>query len=165
MFQGRPGALCACVLDVYRDRIDKRAVAGDEQPATLATFRRGGLDLHATYTYPSLGDFPSSPIFVPREGGTPGGGDGWVVVPVISDDGFRVECFDAADVGRGPVAVLAGPNRDRVPFMLHSVWMPRAVPCADADRLRFRDDLDPDAVAALPDHLRRAVDEVAATLA
>ena len=35
---------------------------------------------------------------IQTEGGTPGGGDGWVVVPVISDDGFRVECFDAADV-------------------------------------------------------------------
>lgn len=166
VFQGRrPGAMSRRILDVYRDRIDERAVTGDEQPATLATFRRDGLDLHATHTYPSLGDFPSSPIFVPRDGGTAGGGDGWVVVPVISDDGFRVECFDAADVGRGPVAVLAGPNRERVPFMLHSVWMPRAVPATDADRLRFSDDLDADAVAALPDHLRRAVDEVAATLA
>ncbi|MBI4935204.1 MAG: carotenoid oxygenase family protein [Actinobacteria bacterium] len=165
VFQGRrPGAMAQRVLQLYRDRVDPAEVAGDEQHASLATFRRGDLALHARWEYPSSADFPSSPIFVPRPGGVPGGGDGWVVVPVISDDGFRVECFDAADIGRGPVGVLAGPNRERVPFMLHSIWMAAARPAPDVERLRFADDLDDEAVASLPDELGGVVREVAARL-
>ena len=57
----------------------------------------------------------TSPTFVPRQapdgpaaryaGEDPGGHDGYVVQPVFNDDGFRVELFDAADVGAGPIAV------------------------------------------------------------
>ncbi len=166
VFQGRrPGAMSRRILDLYGDRIDEAQVTASEQRASLATFRRGDLALHSRWEYPSAADFPSSPIFVPREGGVAGGGDGWVVVPVLNDDGFRVECFDAADVGAGPVGVLAGPNRERAPFMLHSIWMPSASPAPSVDRLRFADDLDADAVAALPDDLRDTVRAVAADLA
>lgn len=162
VFQGRrPGAMSRRILDVYRDRIDEAAVTADEQRASLATFRRGDLALHSRWEYTSEADFPSSPIFVQRKGGTPGGGDGWVVVPVINDDGFRVECFDAGDVGRGPIGVLMGPHRERVPFMLHSIFMSEARPAPEVERLAFADDIDPDAVAALPDDLRSAVHEVA----
>jgi all-trans-8'-apo-beta-carotenal 15,15'-oxygenase len=166
VFQGRrPGAMARRVLDVYRERIDDAAVNGPDQRASLATFRRGDLQLLDRWEFPSDADFPSSPIFVPRRGGTPGGGDGWVVVPVLSDDGFRVECFDASCVGRGPVAVLAGPNRERVPFMLHSIWMAGAAPAPDLERLRFADDIHPDTMAALPDELRAVAERVAADLA
>lgn len=165
VYQGRrPAALSRRILDVYRDRIDEAQVTAPEQHATLATFRRGDLTLHSRWTFPSLADFPSSPIFVPRRGGTPGGGDGWIVVTVVNDDGFRVECFDAADVHRGPIGVLAGPNRERVPFMLHSAWMPAAQPAPSVERLSFADDIDADAVNALPDDLRDAVRAVAAEL-
>jgi hypothetical protein len=87
-----------------------------------------------------------------------------VVVPVLSDDGFRVECFDAAHVGRGPVGVLAGPNRERVPFMLHSLWMAEARTAPSVQRLHFADDIDDDALQALPDDLRGAALQVAAEL-
>ncbi len=166
VFQGRrPGAMCQRVLDLYRERIDPAQVSAGEQRASLATFRRGDLTLHSRWEYPSEADFPSSPIFVPRQGGVAGGGDGWVVVPVVNDDGFRVECFDAADVGAGPVGVLAGPNRERVPFMLHSIWMPAARPAPSIERLSFADDLDPAAVDALPADLADAVRAVASELA
>ena len=42
-----------------------------------------------------------------------------MVVPVMNDDGFRVEVYDAADVGRGPLATLSKPGLT-VPFVLHS---------------------------------------------
>jgi hypothetical protein len=166
VFQGRrPGAMSRRILDVYRDRIDTAEVSAAEQCASLATFRRGDLALHSRWEYASAADFPSSPIFVPRQGGVPGGGDGWVVVPVLNDDGFRVECFDAADVGAGPVGVLAGPNRERAPFMLHSIWMPEARSAPSVERLAFAADLDADAVGALPDALRETVWAVASELA
>jgi hypothetical protein len=104
-------------------------------------FRPGALVQSAAYHFPSTSDLPSSPIFVPRPGGVAGGGDGWVVVPVLSDDGFRVEVFDAADVGGGPVATLAPPRPLPMPFLLHAIWMPEAVTAPEVERFRFADDL------------------------
>lgn len=156
VFQGRrPAMLARRVLDVYRDRLSTE-VTGGEQNCSLATFRRGGLALHARHEWSSLGDFASSPIFVPRPGGTAGGGDGWVVVPVLADSGFRLECFDAGDVGRGPVATLSAGGRT-LPFMLHSIWMPRVVPSVELERLSFADDInDPASRSAIE---RLAADE------
>lgn len=165
IFQGRrPGALARRVLDVYAERIDQHEVTAAEQRASLATFTRGGVTVHSRWEFPSESDFPSSPIFVPRQGGEAGGGDGWVIVPVLSDDGVRVECFDAADVGRGPVGVLAGSAHETIPFMLHSVWMPNVASTAGdgRERLRFADDIDRAAVEHLDAPLRRAVEQVVA---
>jgi len=85
-------------------------------------------------------------------------------VPVLSDDGFRVEVFDAAEVGRGPVARLASPGRETLPFIIHSAWMPRAVTAPDVERLAFAADLDESRLATLPDDLAAAAREVAADL-
>jgi len=165
IFQGRrPTMLARRVLDVYRDRLSED-VGGPEQHCSLATFRRDGVTLHARHEFPAPDDFASSPIFVPRPGGLPGGGDGWVVVPVLSDSGFRLDCFDAADVGRGPVASLSARGRT-MPFLLHSIWMPRAVPSTGMERLSFAEDIaDPavqSALARLTDEERDAVLAVAA---
>lgn len=116
-------------------------------------------------------DLPTSPIFVPRDpgadprksrysGADPGGHDGWVVVPIVNDDGFRVEVFDASDVGAGPVATAAKPGMT-LPFVLHSAWMPQVV-SADGDgrrRNRFADELD--RVGELPDDLAAVAHQVA----
>ena len=120
----------------------------------------------------AVDDFPTSPIFVPRDpgadpthsryaGSDPGGHDGWVVVPILNDGGFRVEAYDASAVDRGPVAVLAKPGVT-VPFVLHSAWMPRVVPAEDRPRLRFADELAH--VDELPEDLARVAQEVAAEL-
>ncbi|MGP4026967.1 carotenoid oxygenase family protein [Actinomadura sp. 3N407] len=83
-----------------------------------------------------------------RPGGTryagtdPGGHHGYLVVAVHNDDRFRIELFDAADVGRGPIAVLAPPNGTTMPFLIHSAWMPEAVPAPNLERHSFADDLD-----------------------
>lgn len=165
VFQGfRPGAMARRVVEIYSGRADPSAYPSEEQHATLVTFGRGALDRTSTFRFPSTGDLPSSPIFVPRHGGVPGGGDGWVVVPVLSDDGFRVEVFDAADVGRGPVATLAPPVPTPLPFLLHAIWVPSVAPAPDVERVRFADELGPDELAGLDDDARRLVLEVAAEL-
>ena len=121
-----------------------------------------------------MDDFPSSPIFVPRDpgadpaksryaGSDPGGHDGYVVVPIMNDAGFRVEVFDAAHVGDGPVATLAKPGMT-VSFVLHSAWMPSAGSSSDHDRNRFSDELDrvgelPDDLAAVALEVAREIDE------
>ena len=87
-----------------------------------------------------------------------------MVQPVLSDDGFRVEVFDAADVGAGPIATLRGTQQQCVPLMLHSAWMPTADTLVDAERLRFSDELTPEKLAALDDDQRRVVARVAEEL-
>jgi hypothetical protein len=157
----RPGAVARRALELYRDRVDASRLPGAETPAALTTLRRGSLELAGRYEFPSLGDLPSSPAFVPRAQGEPGGHDGWVVCPVLSDGGLRVDLFDAADVGRGPLASLAAPG-EAVPLLLHSVWAPRAAAPPERERLSFAEDIGSDELAELPAPLAAAVREVAA---
>ena len=98
-------------------------------------------------------------------GSSPGGHDGFVVVPALSDDGIQIDVFTAADVSAGPVATLKGPRRDRVPLLLHAAWMPRAVAPPMVERLRFSQDLAGDAdLFALSEDLQQSVQRVAARL-
>jgi all-trans-8'-apo-beta-carotenal 15,15'-oxygenase len=111
------GAITRRALDFYADRIDEAAIPTDDTPGVLVSFERGSLEEKARWEYPDTTDFVSSPTFAPRlrpgdryAGPNPGGHDGYVVVPVQNDRGFRVEVFDAANVGAGPVAVASAPG-------------------------------------------------------
>jgi hypothetical protein len=169
-----PEAITQRALALYADRVDPADLPAEELPPTLATLDRSDLSVSAQWAF-AEGDYPSSPCFVPRGDGAPGssrhagdepgGHHGWMVVPVLSDDGFRVEVFDAAAVDRGPTAVLASPGRETVSFLLHSAWMPEVVAApTDVERLRFADELSEQRLAALPDDLAAAAREVAAAL-
>ena len=111
-----------------------------------------------------MDDFPTSPIFVPRDAGAdptrsryagsdPGGHDGCVVVPVMNDAGFRVEVFDAGDVGAGPGRHRGEAGHDRAVRAALGVDAPsgRRPPPTAARRNRFSDELD--RVGELPDDL------------
>jgi len=164
LFTGyRSGAVSERALALYADRVDRAALPPEDTPARLVTLERPGLRPLADWEF-GLDDYPTSPVFVPRPGGEPGGHDGWVVVPVLSDDGFRVDAFDAGGVGDGPVAVLAAPGRATVPFLIHSAWAPAATAAPERERLRFADDLTEDRLAALPGDLAATVRHVARDL-
>ena len=167
----RPEAITQEMLALYKDRVDRSLWPAQETSPLVVSSARDDLTVTAVWALAD-DDFPTSPIFVPRDpgsdpshsryaGSAPGGHDGWVVVPIMNDDGFRVEVFDAAAVDRGPVAVLGKPGLT-VPFVLHSAWMPRAVPADDRPRVRFADELD--RIDELPDDLARVVRDVAADL-
>lgn len=156
----RPEGITQRALALYGDRVERSLWPAEETPALVMSCTRDDLTVTAVHEL-GVDDFPSSPIFVPRDPGSdpgrsryagtdPGGHDGWVVVPVMNDRAFRVEVFDADDVGRGPVATLSAPGVT-MPFFLHSAWMPRAVPAPDHERLRFSDELA--RVDELPDEL------------
>ncbi len=174
-YQGcRPGNISQRAAKLYEGRIDLDQVR-EETPGVLATFERGSMELKARWEYSDLGDHITSPTFAPRNvgatpgqsayaGGEPGGHDGYVIQPVCSDDGFRVELFDAAAVGAGPIAVLKGTNNECVPLVLHSSWMPASTELADAERLRFSDELSDELMAKVPTELHGAIREVAAEL-
>lgn len=172
-YQGcRPHNISLRAATLYADRIDLDQLR-EATPGALATFERGSMELKAKWDYPNLDDHITSPTFAPRGGGSsgaqsayaggePGGHDGYVLQPVMSDDGFRVELFDAAAVGKGPIAVLKGTNRECVPMVLHSAWMPSYHDLVDAERLRFSDELSDDLMASVPEELHGAIREVAA---
>jgi hypothetical protein len=147
----RPEAITQEMLALYGDRVDRSLLPAEETAPMVVTSSMPDLDVVAAHEL-AVDDFPTSPIFVPRDpgadparsryaGSSPGGHDGFVVVPVMNDDGFRVEVYDAAGVDRGPVATLADGSMT-VPFVLHAAWMPRAVPATDRRRTRFGDELD-----------------------
>lgn len=176
VYQGyRPHNISQRALDAYRERIDPRHLPAGEGGAVLATFERNGLRLKSAYRYPNIDVLPTSPIFVPRGAGAtddrwklagrdPGGHDGFVVVPALSDAGLRVDVFDAADVGRGPLATLGSPHGEGAPLLLHAAWMPSTGPAPAHQRLRFAADYTTAELDALPPDLRAAVLDVAAEL-
>ena len=175
VYQGcRPSRISRRAATLYEGRIDLAEVS-EETPGYLATFERGSMELRCRYEYADTSELVTSPTFAPRNVGSdadassyagshPGGHDGYVVQPVLSDNGFRVDLFDAADVGAGPIATLRGTQQQCVPLMLHSAWMPTADTLVDAERLRFSDELTPEKLAALDDDQRRVVARVAEEL-
>jgi hypothetical protein len=67
----------------------------------------------------------------------------------------------AAAIGSGPIAVLKGSNRECVPLLLHSAWMPAYDDLVDAERLRFSDELSDEVMASVPEELHGAIRDVA----
>jgi hypothetical protein len=168
----RPEAITQAMLALYGDRVDRTLLPSEETAPLLVTSSVPDLDVTSSWEL-GLDDLPTSPIFVPRDpgadptksryaGSDPGGHDGWVVLPVVNDAGFRVEVFDAADVGAGPVATAAAPGMT-LSFVLHSAWMPSVKPAdRSIERTGFADELE--RIGELPDDLADAVREVAAAL-
>jgi hypothetical protein len=168
VYQGcRPGSISERAARLYEGRIDRSRVQEDT-PGVLASFRRQSMELVGRWEYPDTSELITSPTFVPRDpgvdpgrsayaGSDPGGHDGYVVVPVLSDDGMRVDVFDAAKVSDGPVATLRGTNRETVPLLLHSAWMPVSAGLVDAERLTFADEVTEARLATLDDDQRALV--------
>jgi carotenoid cleavage dioxygenase-like enzyme len=157
----QPEAVTQKMLALYGDRVDRSLLPAQPTAPVVATTDLDDLRL-ASYWEMGMDDFPTSPIFVPRNtGANPGGHDGWVVVPVVNDAGFRVDVFDAANVGAGPIATLANGSMT-VPFVLHSAWMPRAVPAPTSHRIRFSDELS--RMNELPTDLAHTARQVATEL-
>ncbi|MDP1792614.1 MAG: hypothetical protein Q8K63_00645 [Acidimicrobiales bacterium] len=170
VYQGfRPGSVTRRAIDYYADRIDESRIPTADTPGALVTYQRGSLEERGRWDYDDLEDFLTSPTFAPRQPGTggsryagadPGGHNGYVVMPVQNDCGFRVEVFDASRVSDGPVAVAEAKGKT-APLLLHAAWMHRAVPAVDAQRMSFADDLTADALAALPAEFHGVAHEIA----
>ena len=174
VYQGwRPEAITQKMLGIYGDRVDRSEWPEDETAPLLLSVSMPDLEPSAHHEF-GMGDFPTSPIFVPRDpgadpshsrhaGSDPGGHDGYVVVPVCSDDGFRVDVFDAAAVDKGPLATLSDGGMT-LPFVLHSAWVPGVVNAPERERNRFSSELDridelPEDLAAVARTVARELDE------
>ena len=56
---------------------------------------------------------------------------------------------------------MAGTNRETIPLVLHSAWMPAFHELVDAERLRFSDEVSDATLASVPEELHAAVHAVA----
>jgi hypothetical protein len=174
-YQGcRPGRVTRRAAELYADRLRPSDLA-EETPGYLVSFARGGMEVQARWEYPDTSDLITSPTFVPRRTGAtagtldhagdhPGGHDGYVVLPVLSDAGLRVDLFDAARVGDGPIATLRTRGGEAVPLLLHSAWSPGHDELVDVERVAFRDEVTEARLSGLDDDQRRVVADVAAQL-
>lgn len=157
----RPEGITEAMAALYADRVDRSLFPPDETEPLLVTSSMPDLGVIHTWAW-DVDDFPSSPIYAPRTAGSePGGHDGYVVAPIMNDDGFRVEVFDAADVSTGPLATLAAPGFT-MPFLLHAAWMAEATTAPDAERVRFSDEMG--RIDELSEDLGMVAREVAADL-
>lgn len=167
----RPGGITRRALDFYADRVDESAIPTEDTPGVLVTFERGSLEERGRWEYPDTSDFITSPTFAPRlapggryAGPNPGGHDGYVVLPVQNDRGFRVEVFDASNIGAGPVAVASAPAGQTVPALLHAAWLHRAVDAVDRERMSFGSELRDDVLTTLDPDLAQVTRAIAAEL-
>ncbi len=171
MYNGwKPDGISERQFNVYKHRIDMKLLPLAEQPGCLVSFDWNN-DLRPKGDWQfGLDDWATSPSFAPRhagqngepyEGTNPGGHDGYVIVPVLNDGGFRIELFDAAHVSKGPLAIAKAEGKHVVPFVIHSSWMPNTGAAKSADRLRFSEDFTPAQLSSLPAHLQASVQEVA----
>lgn len=167
----RPEGITQEMLALYGDRVDRSLLPPDETAPLVVSTALPDLEVTAVHEL-ALDDLPTSPIFVPRDPGTtpgrsrhagsdPGGHDGYVVVPVCNDAGFRIDVYDAAAVDRGPIATATA-GRRTLPFVLHSAWMPSVSMPGRPLANRFSDELD--RIDELPDDLADAARRVARDL-
>ncbi len=173
MYNGfRPEVTTQRQIKLYEHRVDMTKLPKEETPACLASFDwNNSAEPRSMWRF-QLDEWATSPTFVPRNAGqagdpyqgtNPGGADGYLVVAVQRDAGFRIELFDANKVGDGPVAVLAEQGH-RVPFVIHSSWMPHVKPAEKLERLRFSAELDEGKLKTMPAHLAQAARDVAREL-
>lgn len=120
-------------------------------PGTLARIDLESMKVAEVFEYAD-GAFPSPPTFVPRVGSDEPD-DGYVVVVVHQDGPKELQIFDAADIGRGPLARATSPTFNP-PLLLHSCWMaPRPGPRPSAYRVPLGRDVK-GAVRGIPGVLR-----------
>lgn len=166
----KPEGISQRQFDNYKHRIDESKLPQAEQPGVLVSFDwTNSLKPTGDYQF-KIDDWVTSPAFAPRNAGAgedgytgdkPGGHDGYLVVPVLNDEGFRVELFDAAKVGEGPIATARAEGKHIVPFVIHSSWMPASGPAPKAPRGKFSDDFGDKQLNMIPEALRKSVLEVA----
>lgn len=129
----------------------------DGAPATLVRVDADTARIVDHYVFP-VGRAALSPTYVPRAGST-GPTDGYLVLAVISDDdqtpgssGDEFWVFDAGDLQAGPVARL-GHDALRLPFTLHTLWVPTVAPHTASYAVDVRADHE-EAVAKLSPELQ-----------
>jgi carotenoid cleavage dioxygenase-like enzyme len=100
---------------------------GTGRPGSVFRYDAATSSVADGYLLPT-GRVPSSPVFMPRKGGS-GDTDGYLFTTIISDDkswpgssGDEVWLFDAQNLAQGPICRLGHPQLEMC-FTLHTTWL------------------------------------------
>ena len=120
-----PELVSQAAWDLYRDyanpMVPMDALPTAPVPGTLSRIDLESMEFADQWKYPE-GSFPHPPTYVPRKNAQHDK-DGYVVTVCHRDGAKEVHIFDAASIGKGPLARATSPDFI-VPLMLHSCWMP-----------------------------------------
>ncbi|ATB33903.1 carotenoid oxygenase family protein [Melittangium boletus] len=153
-----PGALTQRMVRLYGGHphrvVPVERLPRERKPSALARVDLEGMWVTDGY---SLGEgrIASSPTWIPGDGG-----EGWLQALVWSEHDTEVWLFRANRLSAGPVARL-GAEGFRLPFTLHTAWMPELRERTSGYRVDFAEDIGPD-YRRLPAPVRDAVERVAA---
>jgi carotenoid cleavage dioxygenase-like enzyme len=151
-----PATITQKMIRLYADH-PYRIVPVDKLPAGPKPSYLTHLDVSTMETVDrygfELGLVNSSPTFIPGYRNA-----GYILTHVWSDHDTQVWLFDASKLEAGPIAKLAHP-RLRLPFTVHTAWLPELKPRTSQYRVDFSEDIGED-YKLLPDFVREAVENV-----
>ena len=121
-----------------------------------------GLELQLTtpdaYAFPA-GHFANSPQFIPRQGGTGGPTDGYLICVVLfqtpgapEPDSSEFWIFDAANLQAGPQYRLCS-DQIKMGFTIHTTWLPEVI-APPASSYSIQDDFEPTVAAMVAKYER-----------
>lgn len=122
-------------------------------PSLLTHVDMSTMDTVERYQF-EVGQVNSSPVFIPGHKNTAG----YILTQVWTDKDTQIWLFDAGKLAAGPTAKLAAPNF-RLPFTVHTAWMPELKPRTSSYQVDFAEDIGQD-YKLLPDFVRQAVEKV-----
>ena len=128
-----PELLLQRLFDLYRHcprRVPVDQLLARSRPPQVVCVGADPLALRDAYPLPS-DCAVTSPIFVPRRGGAPGG---YLSVVVLREESAEIWLFDGDDLARGPLCRLGHPDLT-MPLTLHTAWVRAIAPRTAAYRI------------------------------
>ncbi len=152
-----PATITQKMVKLYADH-PHRIVPIDQLPDKIKPSYLTHVDVSTMTTVERYGFAPglvnSSPTFIPGYNNSAG----YILTQVWSDHDTQVWLFDASKLAAGPIAKLAHPHF-RLPFTVHTAWLPELKPRTSNYRVDFSEDIGED-YRLLPEFIRHAVENV-----
>lgn len=152
------------IYDLYKDYPYREIpahtvveIAKQGKPATLCRWNTQSMELLDGYQFPP-GYFGNSPQFIPRNPGSGGARDGYLVCTVnynldpcnrLKSGKSEIWIFDAAHLQAGPICQLSHPQLSFA-FRTHSTWVPAIAPRNSRYYIGVREDFQKRVEQAVP---------------
>ncbi len=150
-----PGALTRRMMALYGNHphrvVPPAQLPRERKSSALVRVELGRMEVTDGYALGG-GRVASSPTWIP------GDGEGWLQALVWSEQDTEVWLFRADRLSAGPVARL-GAEGFRLPYTLHTAWMPEARARTSGYRVDFAEDIGPD-YQRLAAPVREAVERI-----
>jgi hypothetical protein len=154
-----PKIITSTMIDLYGNHPHRIVPTADlprkPLPSYLTRVDLATMTTVDRYAFPS-GWVGTSPTWIPATGGD----RAYLLVHVFGEANTQVWLFDTENLAQGPIAKLGHPEF-RLPFTLHTAWLPALSPRVSHYRVDFAEEIGQD-YRLLPDLIRNTVDQVLA---